>query len=80
MDLNIQVQTIEVKVEPSPLEASVHESQVVVLEVSPALQGLPGPKGDKGDKGDVGLKGDPGDPSEFELDLDPVLLFNNALV
>lgn len=57
MEVDVQVQSIEVTVTDQTASVAVQESQVVVLEVSPALQGLPGPKGDKGDKGDTGASG-----------------------
>lgn len=69
---------VEVDLPAEPIAAyiggAVQEIVLQPLQVSQVDVYTSGPMGPKGDRGD------PGDPSLLTLDIDPVLLFENALI
>lgn len=71
------VTTIEISLETES-SIDVVGTTESIIEVAVATIGPPGIKGDKGDEGQQGQQGPMG--SLEELPIDPVLLFENALI
>lgn len=58
-------------------EGTLVATEEVLTIVSEAVQGPPGIQGVKGDRGE---KGEKGDPAVAALEIDPTLVFENALL
>lgn len=75
--MNILISGDDIEYVSEPEEVSVIAFSDQSFVVSGGAQGPVGAAGPVGPKGD---RGDPGDPSLLTLDIDPVLLFENALI